>query len=161
MNEQNRNYEPLSLGPSYRTGEGKPREQMTIGEQMSAARDRQASFRLEAEVRDAARKLDLSTREIEDLVQRARQEFVILNGEPRAIRTGRSEALRNAIGRLLTVEEWAIQIKERSIRAVASVLSSPAWAEKNPYRRESWNLTEQMRIQRRDPALAARLKQEA
>jgi hypothetical protein len=29
---------------------------------------------------------------------------------------------------------------------------------KNPFRKESWNLTEQMRLQRTDPGLAARLK---
>ena len=35
--------------------EEKPWEKMTLSEQMAAARDRQASFRLEAEVRKAAR----------------------------------------------------------------------------------------------------------
>jgi hypothetical protein len=29
---------------------------------------------------------------------------------------------------------------------------------KNPFRKESWNLTEQMKLQKSDPALAARLK---
>jgi hypothetical protein len=29
---------------------------------------------------------------------------------------------------------------------------------KNPFRKESWNLTEQMRMQKSDPGLAARLK---
>jgi hypothetical protein len=29
---------------------------------------------------------------------------------------------------------------------------------KNPFRRESWNLTEQMKLQKSDPALAARLR---
>jgi hypothetical protein len=29
---------------------------------------------------------------------------------------------------------------------------------RNPFRRESWNLTEQMRLQKTDPQLAARLK---
>ena len=29
---------------------------------------------------------------------------------------------------------------------------------KNPFRKESWNLTEQMKIQKTDPQLAARLK---
>jgi hypothetical protein len=31
----------------------------------------------------------------------------------------------------------------------------------NPYRRKTWNLTAQMRLQRRDPRLARRLKAEA
>jgi hypothetical protein len=29
---------------------------------------------------------------------------------------------------------------------------------KNPYRKDSWNLTEQMKLQKSDPSLAARLK---
>jgi hypothetical protein len=29
---------------------------------------------------------------------------------------------------------------------------------RNPFRKESWNLTEQMKMQRTDPTLAARLK---
>jgi hypothetical protein len=29
---------------------------------------------------------------------------------------------------------------------------------KNPFRKETWNLTEQMKLQKSDPALAARLK---
>jgi hypothetical protein len=32
---------------------------------------------------------------------------------------------------------------------------------KNPFRKESWNLTEQMKIQKSDPQLAARLKASA
>ena len=32
---------------------------------------------------------------------------------------------------------------------------------KNPLRKESWNLTEQMRMQKTDPQMAARLKAEA
>jgi hypothetical protein len=32
---------------------------------------------------------------------------------------------------------------------------------KNPFRKESWNLTEQMKLQKSDPQLAARLKASA
>jgi hypothetical protein len=45
--------------------EQKAWEKMTMAEQMSAARDRQASFRLESEVRKAARVRDLEAREVE------------------------------------------------------------------------------------------------
>ena len=38
---------------------------MTMAEQMSAARDRQASFRLEHEVRQAARELNLDVKEVD------------------------------------------------------------------------------------------------
>jgi hypothetical protein len=32
---------------------------------------------------------------------------------------------------------------------------------KNPFRKETWNLTEQMKLQKSDPQLAARLKASA
>jgi hypothetical protein len=45
--------------------EPKAWQEMTLSEQMSAARDRQASFRLEAEVRKAAKARDLDGKEVE------------------------------------------------------------------------------------------------
>jgi hypothetical protein len=36
--------------------------------------------------------------------------------------------------------------------------SASARASRNPYRKETFNLTEQMKLQKSDPALAARLK---
>ena len=53
-----------------------------MAEQMSAARDRQASFRLEHEVRVAARAMNLDAKEVGQLVERARGAFVFVNGEP-------------------------------------------------------------------------------
>jgi hypothetical protein len=60
----------------------KPWEKMTMAEQMSAARDRQGSFRLEAEVRVAARARDLEAKATNALVEKARAAFVFANGEP-------------------------------------------------------------------------------
>ena len=34
----------------------------------------------------------------------------------------------------------------------------PQGLQKNPFKKETWNLTEQMRLQKSDPQLAARLK---
>ncbi len=76
-----------------------------MAEQMSVARDRQASFRLEAEVRKAARARDLDAREVEDLVQRARGAFVFVNGEAQAV-DGKRQPVRREDGGLVTVEEW-------------------------------------------------------
>ena len=135
--------------------------QITIGDQISARKNRRASFRLEAEVREAARNLNLSAGQTEDLVLRAKQQFVIQDGEFRAMRIGQNEPLRSESGRLLSVAEWALQIKGRPIPAGACDLPTSAWTGKNPYRRLNWNLTEQMRRQTTDPVLAARLKQEA
>ena len=79
--------------------------------------------------------------------------------------------MRREDGGLLTVAEWvhltlspSPQSGEGRPKPVGTFGPSqvvlPVKA-KNPFRRESWNLTEQMRIQRRDPELAARLKSEA
>ena len=42
--------------------------------------------------------------------------------------------------------------------ATAPVGSVEQRSVKNPFRKESWNLTEQMKLQKTDPQLAARLK---
>jgi hypothetical protein len=61
--------------------EEKSWEKMTMGEQMGAARIRQASFRLEADVRRAAKARDLNAKEAEGLLEKARVAFVFVNGE--------------------------------------------------------------------------------
>ena len=47
---------------------------------------------------------------------------------------------------------------------VASMMSSRRrsramrWSVKNPFRKDTWNITEQMKLMKSDPQLAARLK---
>jgi len=63
--------------------------------------------------------------------------------------------LRQADGWLVSVEDWvASMLPEKDAARVP--VAVPA---KNPFRRELWNLTEQMRIQKQDPALATRLRE--
>ncbi len=136
---------------------------MTLGQQMLAQRDRQAGFRLESEVRKAAAARGADRAEIEKVVERARAEFVFVNGEARAMGPDGKSALRREDGGLVTVEEWVAGAVPVSARAVGTLGPSPvavAAVKKNPFKRESWNLTEQMLLQRRDPELAERLRGE-
>ena len=145
--------------------EPKSWEQMTMAEQMEAARNRQASFRLEAEVRAAARARDLTAKETDALVDKARAAFVFINGEPQAVQEDRKTPLCREDGGLLSVGEWVgANMPAAAPKAVGTFGPSPVALPvkvKNPFSKGSWNLTEQMRMQRRDPELAARLKNEA
>ena len=145
--------------------EGVERAGMTLGQQMLAQRDRQAGFRLEWEVRNAARARGADGAEIEKVVARARSEFVLVNGEARALAGDGKTVLRREDGGLVTVEEWVAGAVPVRARAVGTLGPSPVAVAgplpmKNPFKRGSWNLTEQMRLQRRDPELAARLRAE-
>src|SRR5437899_776798 len=91
--------------------EAKPWQTMTMGEQISAARDRQAGFGLNAEVRKAARAHGLNAKEEDALVQQARVAFVFVNGEARAMAGHPKEPIRNVEGGLVTVKEWVTQVR--------------------------------------------------
>ena len=45
--------------------------------------------------------------------------------------------------------------------AAGSGGARPVGSTRNPFREETWNVTEQMKLQKTDPALAARLKASA
>ncbi len=137
---------------------------MTLSEQMRAARDRQATFRLDAEVRALAKARCLDVEETDALVGKARRAFIFVSGVPRAVHENKVP-MRRDDGALLTVEEWVDQVRSAECRMqhdgpVGAFGLLPV-KNKNPWRSESWNLTEQMRILRRDPELAAKLREQA
>ena len=106
-----------------------------------------------------------------DITARARQTFRLVNGVPQAfegdVQTPR--AGRDGVTPL-SVAEWVDQqvseaphLFENNAGGGASGHGSGGAAGgersgRNPFRKETWNLTEQMRLQKTDPALAARLK---
>ena len=136
----------------------------TMGEQMLRQREAQARIRLEAEVRAAAQKRGATRAEAEGLAEESRGAFAIVNGEARAVAADGKSALANADGTaLLTVREWvAKHVAEPAPTSSfgPTVVPLPP-VERNPWRRSSWNLTEQMRLIRRDPELARKLRDEA
>ena len=150
------------------TGDGR----WSVAQQMEERRADQAYLRLQAEVRQVARAQGMNRAEAEALAEQSRAAFRIVNGEAQAVGSDGRTALRDGTGALLSVGAWV----ERHLTPALS----PKGGEgarlhgtfgptpvplpvrlKNPFARGSWNLTEQMRLQRRDPELAARLRDEA
>jgi hypothetical protein len=160
--------------------DGTPPEKRTISQIIAAQRDHQAGIALECEVREVARSLGLPEPEARRLAAASRVGFRIVNGEPVPVAEDRQTVVRSADGvNVMSVAEWVAQQARATSPQPAprsgeggnlpsgqppaemwpgeeEVLPQP-----NPFRRKTWNLTEQMRLQRRDPRQARRLKAEA
>jgi hypothetical protein len=136
----------------------------TIGEQMLQQRDHQARIGLEGEIRTLARERGASLAEAAEVVQQSRAVFAIVNGEPRAMAGDGKTPIASEDGTaLLSVSEWvAKQMPNAPTGATLGPTVAPLPpVQRNPWRKSSWNLTEQMRLMRRDPALARRFRDEA
>jgi hypothetical protein len=124
----------------------------------------------QAVVTEASRR-GLRATALTDITARARNTFRLVNGVPQAFegdgqtpRAGRDGVTP------LSVAEWidlqvseAPHLFENSAGGGASSHGSGGAASgkgsgRNPFRKETWNLTEQMKLEKTDPALAARLK---
>jgi len=143
----------------------------SVAQQMEWQRADQAYVRLQAEVRQLARAQGLDRVAADGLAEQSRAAFRIVNGEAQAVGSDGRTALRDGSGALLSVGSWVTRQHER-LKAESgkpeplhgSMGPTPvALPERvrNPFKRASWNLTEQMRLQRRDPELAAKLRDEA
>jgi hypothetical protein len=119
----------------------------------------------------AATKRGLRPTAMPDITARARGAFKLVNGVPTAfdadgqtVRAGKDGVTP------MTLEEWldaqvseAPHLFESNAGGGAAGHASGGGASarasvKNPFKRETWNLTEQMRLTKTDPQLAARLK---
>ncbi len=117
----------------------------------------------------AATKRGLRPTAITDITSRARSVFKLVNGAPRAfeadgqtVRYGRDGVTP------MSLEEWVdTQVSEAPHLFESNAGSGAAGngsggagnrSVRNPYRKETWNLTEQMRLMKSDPQLAARLR---
>jgi hypothetical protein len=124
-----------------------------------------------------ATKKGLRPTAIPDITARARSVFRLVDGAPRAFE-GDGQSVR--VGRdgvtPMSLDEWVdLQVADAphlfesnlgggaggSGSHNASGVGSGGKGTKNPFKRESWNLTEQMRLQKADPGLAARLRASA
>lgn len=106
---------------------------------------------------------------IPDLTARARQTFKLVAGVPQAMEGETVRKGRDGISPM-TLAEWvealgtdAPHLFEANAGGGATGSTSGGGARKvvNPYRKDSWNLTEQMRLLKTDPGLAARLEASA
>ena len=116
-----------------------------------------------------ATKRGLRPSAIPDITARARSVFRLVTGVPQALE---ADGQTTRVGKdgltPLTMAEWVdTQVSEAPHLFESNAGGGAAGngsggagvgSGKNPFRRESWNLTEQMRLLKSDPQLAARLR---
>ena len=141
----------------------------TLTSERDALNARLVTIQIDQGVITAATKRGLRPTAIPDITSRARLLFKLVNGTPLAfeadgqtVRYGRDGVTP------MTLEEWVdAQVSEAPHLFESNAGGGAAGngsggvgnkSVKNPFRRETWNLTEQMKLQKTDPGLAARLK---
>jgi len=143
---------------------------------LTAERDalnaRLTAIQIDQGVITVATKRGLRPTAIADITARARTVFKLVNGAPAAFEADGKSVRYGKDGLTpMTLEEWVdTQVSEAPHLfesnagggAVGNTSGGggnrPHGLVKNPYKKETWNLTEQMRLQKSDPQLAARLK---
>ena len=128
------------------------------------------TIRIDQGVVSAATKRGLRLTAIPDITARARTVFRLVDGAPRAydadgqtVRVGKDGVTP------MTLDEWVDQQVADAphlfeMNAGGGAVGNGSGGAggnrsvRNPFRKESWNLTEQMKLEKTDPALAARLE---
>jgi hypothetical protein len=134
-----------------------------------ALNSRLTAIQIDQAVVSEATKRGLRASAMPDITARARGAFKLVNGFPTAFEAdGQSPKMGKDGVTPMSLAEWvdllvsdAPHLFEPSAGSGAAGSASGGSINrsvKNPYRKETWNLTEQMKLQRSDPALAARLK---
>ena len=132
---------------------------------------RLTSIQIDQGVITVATKRGLRPTALQDITARARSVFRLVNGLPQAFEADGKTVRYGRDGITpMTLEEWVdAQVADAphlfESNAGGGAASNGAGGAagsqrsvKNPYRKDSWNLTEQMKLQKSDPQLAARLK---
>jgi hypothetical protein len=131
---------------------------------------RLTAIQIDQGVITVATKKGLRPTAIPDITARARIVFKLVDGAPRAYEAdGQTVRVGKDGITPMTLDEWVDQqvadaphlFETNSGSGAASNGSGGAAnnrSVKNPFRKETWNLTEQMKLQKTDPQLAARLK---
>jgi hypothetical protein len=136
-----------------------------------ALTSRLTAIQIDQGVVTAATKRGLRATALTDITARARAVFKLVNGVPAAFE-GDGKSVRYGRDGLtpMTLDEWvdtqvadAPHLFESNAGGGAAGNASGGSSKshglaKNPFKRETWNLTEQMRLLKSDPNLAARLK---
>jgi hypothetical protein len=128
---------------------------------------RLTAIQIDQAVVTEATKRGLRPTAIPDITSRARQTFKLVNGVPQAFDSDGQTARMGKDGPM-TLAEWVDALVSDAPHLFEANAGSGAAGSgggavgnrsvKNPFRKESFNLTEQMKIQKSDPQLAARLK---
>jgi hypothetical protein len=132
---------------------------------------RLTAIQIDQGVTTVATKRGLRPTAIPDITSRARTVFRLVDGAPRAYEAdGKTVRVGKDGMTPMTLDEWVDQQVADAPHLFESNAGGGAAGNgsggagggnrsvKNPFRKESWNLTEQMKLQRTDPGLAARLR---
>jgi len=128
---------------------------------------RLSAIQIDQAVVSEATKRGLRPTALTDITARARQTFKLVNGVPQAFDGDAPRFGKDGVTPL-TLAEWVDALVSDAPHLFEANAGSGAAGSgsggagnrsaKNPFRKETWNLTEQMKLQKTDPALAARLK---
>jgi hypothetical protein len=134
-----------------------------------ALHGRLSAIQIDQAIVTEATKRGLRPTAIPDITARARLTFKLVNGVPQAF-DGDGQTVRLGKDGVspMTLAEWVDALVSDAPHLFEANAGSGAAGSgggaagnrsaKNPFRKETWNLTEQMKIQKSDPQLAARLK---
>jgi hypothetical protein len=133
---------------------------------------RLTAIQIDQAVVTEATKRGLRATALPDITSRARTAFKLVNGVPQSFEADGQTARMGKDGvSPMTLAEWvdalvsdAPHLFEANAGGGAAGSGSGGAGNrsvKNPFRKDSWNLTEQMKLQKSDPQLAARLKASA
>jgi hypothetical protein len=139
--------------------------------ELETANTRLTTIQIDQGVITVATKRGLRPTALPDITSRARTVFKLVNGAPQAFEPDGKTVRYGRDGiSPMTLEEWVdAQVSEAphlfESNAGGGAASNGAGGAagvnrsvKNPFRKDTWNLTEQMKLQKSDPGLAARLK---
>ena len=140
-----------------------------VASERDALVTRLTGIQIEQGVTETATKRGLRPTAIPDITSRARTVFRLVNGVATAFQSdGKTVRVGKDGVTPMTLDEWVdTQVSEAphlfESNAGGGAASNGSGgvgnrSVKNPFRKESWNLTEQMRMQKTDPQMAARLK---
>ena len=147
------------------------KQQAAVANERDALMTRLTAIQIDQGVITTATKRGLRPTAIPDITARARTVFKLVNGAPQAFEPDGKTVRYGKDGITpMTLEEWvdaqvsdAPHLFESNAGggAAGNGAGGAAGSQrsvKNPYRKDSCNLTEQMKLQKTDPTLAARLK---
>jgi hypothetical protein len=140
-------------------------------EELSAANAQLTRIQIDQGVTTTASKRGLRLTAIPDITARARSVFRLEKGVPTAFESDGQTVRVGKDGMTpMTLDEWVEQQVADAPHLFESNAGGGAASNgsggvggnnrsvKNPFRKETWNLTEQMKLTKTDPQLAARLK---
>lgn len=140
----------------------------TVTSERDTLLGRLSAIQIDQAVVNEATQRGLRPTAIPDITSRARVAFKLVNGVPQVMDSQNVRTGKDGISPM-TLAEWVDALVSDAPHLFESNAgggaannsasgSSASRGIKNPFRKETWNLTEQMRLQKSDPNLAARLK---